>query len=61
MIVADCCAGLTEESHQLALARAASAGVGVTSWLQLLLEWQQDWTHSKTYAVATGILTSFGW
>ena len=59
-IVADCCAGLTAETHQLALDRAAAAGTGVTSWIQLLLEWQQDWTHSATYAGATGVLTSLG-
>jgi hypothetical protein len=53
-------AGLTAETHQLALNRAAAAGTGITSWIQLLLEWQQDWTHSATYAGATGILTSLG-
>jgi hypothetical protein len=60
MIVADCCAGITAESHQLALDRSASAGVAVTSWIQLLLEWQQDWTHSATYTGATGVLTTLG-
>lgn len=60
VIVADCCAGLTAETHQLALDRATAAGIGVTSWIQLLLEWQQDWTHSATYAGATGVLTGLG-
>ena len=60
MIVADCCAGITAETHQLALSRMAAAGVGVTSWIQLLLEWQQDWTHRATYAGATGILADLG-
>jgi nicotinamidase-related amidase len=60
VIVADCCAGITPESHQLAIQRASAAGARVTSWIQLLLEWQQDWTHHATYAAATGILTTLG-
>jgi nicotinamidase-related amidase len=60
LVVADCCAGITAESHQLALQRVGAAGIGVTSWIQVLLEWQQDWTHSDTYPGATSILTSLG-
>jgi nicotinamidase-related amidase len=60
VIVADCCAGTTAEAHQLALVRAAAAGAGATSWIQLLLEWQQDWTHRDTYPAATAVLTSLG-
>jgi len=60
VIVADCCAGITTETHQPALDRAAAAGIGLTSWIQLLLEWQQDWTRSATHAGATGVLTSLG-
>jgi hypothetical protein len=32
----------------------------LTSWIQLLLQWQQDWTRSATYVGATGVLTSLG-
>jgi nicotinamidase-related amidase len=60
VIVADCCAGITAESHRLAIERASDAGSRVTSWIQLLLEWQQDWTHHATYAGATAVLTSLG-
>lgn len=54
--VADACAGATEESHRLALSRLQSAGVVMTSWLQLLLEFQRDWTHKETYDAARGIV-----
>ena len=59
-IVADCCAGITPETHQLALSRAGAAGIGVTSWIQLLLEWQRDSTHAETYADAVAVLADFG-
>jgi isochorismate hydrolase len=59
-IVADSCGGFSTETHQLALSRAAAAGVGLTSWIQLLLEWQKDWTNTITYAGAVGILADFG-
>jgi len=59
-IVADCCAGFNAETHELALGRASAVGVGLTSWIQLLLEWQGDWTHTRTYAGAVAILAEFG-
>jgi nicotinamidase-related amidase len=59
-IVADCCAGITPETHQVALSRGGVAGIGVTSWIQLLLEWQQDWTHAETYADAVAVVADFG-
>jgi len=48
------------ESHDLALARTSAAGVGLTSWLQVLLEWQQDWTRTATYGGAIAVLAEFG-
>ena len=58
--VADCCAGISPETHQLALDRMAVTGERLASWIQLLLEWQLDWTHTATYAGATGVLADFG-
>jgi nicotinamidase-related amidase len=58
--VADCCAGTNPETHQLALDRMVATGVRLASWIQLLLEWQLDWTHTATYAGATGVLADFG-
>jgi nicotinamidase-related amidase len=59
-VVGDCCAGISEETHQLALQRMMAAGVTMLSWIQLLLEWQQDWTNHATYGGATSILFDHG-
>lgn len=59
-VVADACGGLTEASHDLALRRMATAGVFITSWIQVLLEMQRDWTRHETYAGARAIVESHG-
>lgn len=60
LVVADCCAGISPETHQLALDRMTATGVRVGSWIQLLLEWQLDWTRTETYVGATAVLADFG-
>lgn len=55
-VVADACGGLTPESHALALRRMEAAGATMTSWIQVLLELQRDWTRHETYAGARGIV-----
>jgi nicotinamidase-related amidase len=59
-VVADACGGLTATSHDLALRRMAAAGASMTSWLQVLLELQRDWTRHETYAGARAIVESNG-
>jgi len=59
-VVADACGGATTASHDLALARLRDRGAQPTSWLQLLLELQRDWTRPSTYAAARGIVESHG-
>ncbi|MCY0855421.1 hydrolase [Cupriavidus sp. D39] len=59
-VVADACGGLTPTSHDLALRRMASAGAVMTSWLQLLLEFQRDWTRHDTYEKARSIVVEHG-
>lgn len=59
-VVADACGGLTPTSHDLALRRMASAGAVMTSWLQLLLEFQRDWTRHDTYEQARSIVVEHG-
>lgn len=56
LVIGDACGGLTPESHQLALRRMESAGAKMTSWLQVLLEFQRDWTRHETYAGARAIV-----
>ncbi|NLS08019.1 isochorismatase family protein [Rhizobium sp. P32RR-XVIII] len=55
-VVADACGGVTSESHSLALRRMEAAGATMTSWLQVLLELQRDWTRKETYNDARTIV-----
>jgi nicotinamidase-related amidase len=59
-VVADACGGLTPTSHDLALRRMASAGAHMTSWIQVLLELQRDWTRHETYDGARSIVETYG-
>jgi len=59
-VVADACGGLTPVSHELALRRMEAAGAKLTSWIQLLLEFQRDWTRHETYAGARAIVEEHG-
>jgi nicotinamidase-related amidase len=57
-VVADECAGLTPASHELALRRLEQAGARLTNWIQVLLEFQRDWTRHETYEAARAIVVA---
>jgi nicotinamidase-related amidase len=59
-VVGDACGGITMLSHDLALRRMEAAGAQLTSWIQVLLELQRDWTRRETYEGARGIVESHG-
>jgi nicotinamidase-related amidase len=59
-VVADACGGLTSASHDLALRRMEAAGATMTSWIQVLLELQRDWTRKATYEGARAIVETHG-
>jgi nicotinamidase-related amidase len=59
-VVGDACAGITPVSHDLALRRMEQAGARMTSWIQVLLELQRDWTRHETYDGARAIVESNG-
>ncbi len=59
-VVADTCGGLTLISHDLALRRMEAAGARLTSWIQVLLELQRDWTRPATYDGARNIVETYG-
>ena len=59
-VVADACGGLTAAGHDLALRRLEQAGARVTSWIQVLLEFQRDWTRHETYEAARAIVVTNG-
>jgi nicotinamidase-related amidase len=59
-VVADACGGITASSHELALRRMEAAGARMTSWIQVLLELQRDWTRHETYDAARAIVETNG-
>jgi isochorismate hydrolase len=59
-VVADACGGLTLASHDLALRRLEQAGARLTSWIQVLLEFQRDWTRHPTYEAARAVVVGNG-
>ena len=59
-VAADTCGGLTLASHDLALRRLEQAGAHMTSWIQILLEYQRDWTRHDTYEAARAIVVENG-
>jgi nicotinamidase-related amidase len=59
-VAADACGGLTLASHELALRRLEQAGARLTSWIQVLLEFQRDWTRHATYEAARAIVVGNG-
>ena len=59
-VVGDACGGLTQAGHVLALHRMEQAGAQLTSWIQVLLEFQRDWTRQSTYAGAREIVEKNG-
>jgi nicotinamidase-related amidase len=59
-VVADACGGITTVSHELALRRMEAAGARMTSWMQVLLEFQRDWTRHDTYEEARSIVETHG-
>lgn len=44
-VVGDARGGLTPVIHDLSMRRMATAGAKPTSWIQVLLELQRDWTR----------------
>jgi len=59
-VVADTCGGLTPAGHELALRRMEAAGAELVSWVQVLLEFQRDWTRHETYEAARAIVEENG-
>lgn len=59
-VVGDACGGLTGVSHDHALRRMEAAGARLTSWMQVLLELQRDWTRHETYDGARAIVEAHG-
>ena len=52
--------GLTVAGHELAVQRMTGKGAQMTSWLQVLLELQRDWTRHDTYDAARAVVEKNG-
>ncbi|SMG18728.1 hydrolase [Paenibacillus aquistagni] len=59
-VVTDASGGATKEAHDMAVLRMAQAGVKPVTWLQVLLEYQRDWSHKETYASVVNIIKDHG-
>jgi nicotinamidase-related amidase len=59
-VAGDACGGLTMAGHELALQRMSGKGAQMTSWLQVLLELQRDWTRHDTYDAARAVIEKNG-
>jgi nicotinamidase-related amidase len=59
-VVADACGGMSTAGHDLALRRMEAHGAQLTSWLQVVLELQRDWTRKETYAAARAVIEKNG-
>jgi nicotinamidase-related amidase len=55
-VAGDTCGGLTATGHDLAIRRMEADGAQLTGWIQVLLEFQRDWTRHVTYEPARAIL-----
>lgn len=58
--VTDACGGASKEAHDMAVIRMTQAGVKPVTWMQVMLEWQRDWSHKDTYDGALGIIKEHG-
>lgn len=59
-VIADACGGLTAVGHDMALRRMAAHGADCSSWVQVLLELQRDWTRKDTYDAARAVIEKHG-
>jgi nicotinamidase-related amidase len=59
-IVTDASGGTSKEAHDMAVARMIQAGAQPVTWMQVLLEYQRDWSRGETYAATTGIAMEHG-
>ena len=54
--VVDASGGMSKEIHDTAVLRLVQAGVVPVTWVQVMLEWQRDWTRKQTYDAVIDIV-----
>ena len=55
-VVADASGGVTPEAHERAVDRMVQAGATPVTWLQVMLEYQRDWSRQETYEAVNQIV-----
>ena len=55
-VVQDLCGDLDEWTHEAALRRVEQAGAKPVTWIQVMLEWQRDWSQRETYAAVMDVV-----
>jgi nicotinamidase-related amidase len=58
--VTDACGGASKEAHDMAVLRMVQAGVKPVTWMQVMLEWQRDWSNKDTYDGVMAIIKEHG-
>jgi len=58
--VEDCSGGTSEMAHKAAMNRIVQAGAVSVSWVQVMLEWQRDWSRRATYDGVMGLVIEHG-
>jgi nicotinamidase-related amidase len=59
-VVTDACGGVSRTAHDTAVMRMTQAGVRPVTWMQVMLEWQRDWSHKETYDGVMSIVKEHG-
>jgi len=59
-IPADACGDVSQVAHDMAMLRCIQAGAVPMTWLQVLLEWQRDWSRRDTYDAVMDIAKQHG-
>ncbi|MFI7613705.1 hydrolase [Nonomuraea terrae] len=52
----DACGGVSQEAHDNAVRRMAQHDIVPLTWLTTVLEWQRDWSRTRTYDAVTRVI-----
>jgi len=58
--VEDCSGGVSELAHNAAMRRIEAAGARPVTWIQVMLEFQRDWSRKATYDAVMSIVLDKG-
>ncbi|MGJ7515710.1 hydrolase [Pseudomonas baetica] len=59
-IVVDASGGSSKQAHDAAVQRMVQAGAQPVTWMQVLYEYQRDWSRQSTYEAVTNIAQKHG-